>query len=203
MYGDIMLNYFINWFLSLSIQDKLSLFALIIACYGAILSTILYIKDHLKIKMQYLSSCITLSKSTSINNYGEEDYIYNKDLNTIVIFVRLLNTSKVPTTIYNFCLNGKYNFDSSFDIENSLVPISFHNSNDLLTCSSSKVCTNECKKLMPLLELPPLSIVEGCLIFDNVKDVPNKFKIKVFATQRNKSFKFKFTFNDDYRNVLS
>lgn len=198
-----MLDYCINWFLALTTQDKLSLLALLIASYGAILSTVLYIKEHLEIKMQYINSCVTLSPTASKNDHGEEYFIYNKELNTIVIFVRLMNVSKSPTTIYNFCLNNKYNFNSSFDIENSLIPNSFHNSDNVLTASSYNVYTNDCKKMKPLLELPPLAIVEGCLIFDNVKDIPDKFKIKVFATQKNKSFKFKFNFNADYRNVLS
>jgi hypothetical protein len=198
-----MLNYFINWFFALTTQDKISLFALIVASYGAILSTSLYIKERLKLKMQYLNSCITISKSIVIDDYGEEDFLYNEDLNTIVIFVRLMNVSKIPTTVYNFCLNNKYNFDSCFDIEQSIIPTSFRKSDGRLAAKSSTVFTTECKKLKPLLELPPLSIVEGCLIFNNVKDVPRKFKIKVFATQKSKSFKFKFIFNADYRNKIS
>lgn len=198
-----MLDYCINWFFALTTQDKISLFALIVASYGAILSTSLYIKERLKLKMQYLNSCITLSSNNAINDHGEEEFLYDENLNTIVIFVRLMNVSKIPTTIYNFRLNNKYNFDSCFDIEKSLIATSFHKSNNMLTDSSCLSYTTECKKLKPLLELPPLSIVEGCLIFNNVKDVPRKFKIKVFATQKSKSFKFKFTFNADYRNKIS
>lgn len=190
-----------DWFINLNSTDKIALLAFVVALYSAVLSTILYRKEHLNLKLEYLKkNYLTFSRTnSSLNNYGEKHQIYKADQYTIALYVRLINKSKSPTTIYNFKLNNKYVFDSFTNVENSLIPKSFKYYNDILVSDSSMSIEKDFSEIKPLLKLEPLAITEGCLIFTNIDTIPKKFKIKVCATQRNKTFTLKFNITNDFR----
>lgn len=95
------------WFISLNATDKIALFALVVALYGAILSTILYNKEKFNLKFINLGiNFVTLSPNDVISNDFEEEFVtYSKNLYTIALLVRINNCSKNPITITDFILN--------------------------------------------------------------------------------------------------
>lgn len=104
------------WFISLNATDKIALFALVVALYGAILSTILYNKEKFNLKFINLGiNFVTLSPNDVISNDFEEEFVtYSKNLYTIALLVRINNCSKNPITITDFILNKKHIYNSFF-----------------------------------------------------------------------------------------
>lgn len=196
----------IDWFISLSNTDKIALFALLIALYSAILSTILYRKGVLKLKLFYLDeSYLTLtysSESIYADKIGVQRECYNPKKYTLAIFVRIINKSKYPTTICDFILNNRYFFNSSSNVGTSLIPKSFIKKEDVLVANSYTNLEKSFLKVQPLCELKPLSATEGCLIFTELTSIPKKFKIKVRTVQKDKVFNFKFNVSNDYRTEI-
>lgn len=191
-----------EWIINLSDTDKIALIALIIATYGAILSTILAINERFQIKLFYLGkSYITLSRKTSsLNDHGEYHDTYYKSLYTLAILVRITNNSKNPTTINDFTLNNKHIFNSFTDKEHSMIATSFKYFRNYLTTNNALFLEKDL--LQPLIELQPLSTQEGYIIFDNLTDIPNKFKITVNCVQKKKNFELQISNLNDYRNNL-
>ncbi len=173
---------------TLSISDIISLFAFFIGLYGAILSTMIAFEEMLKLKIKYLDiSYLTLSYSNEfLNDHGEHIDWLCKDKYTLAIKVRISNNSKSPTTINEFILNNKYKFNSSFNIKNSSIPSSFEYYDGYLTHQNTIILEN--KLLKPLLQINPLSSVEGFIIFTQLPNVPKKIKIRIDAVQRIKTY---------------
>ena len=75
------------WFISLNATDKIALFALVVALYGAILSTILYNEEKFNLKFINLGiNFVTLSPNDVISNDFEEEFVtYSKNLYTIAL----------------------------------------------------------------------------------------------------------------------
>lgn len=196
----------INWFMSLSIENVIALLAFLVALYSAILSTILYRKGILKLKLFYLDeSYLTFSyspKSIHKDKFGVQYKGYNSNKYTLAIFVRVINKSKYPTTICDFILNNKYFFNSSTNVEKSLIPKSFTIKDNILVANSYATVEKSFLNIQPLCELKPLSATEGCLIFTDLTTVPKKFKIKVRAVQKDKVFNLKFNISNDYRTQI-
>lgn len=192
----------LEWIIELNNTDKIALVALVIAIYGAVLSTILAINECFQIKLFYLHKChITLSKKTnSLNDHGEYHDTYCKSSYTIAILVRITNNSKNPTTINDFILNDKYLFNSLTDKEHSVIATGFKYFRNYLT--SNNVIFLEKKLLQPLIELQPLTTQEGYIIFSGLTDIPNKLKITINCVQKKKSFKLKLSNINDYRNNI-
>ena len=184
----------------MEIADFIALLAFFISLYGAIISTLLALNENLNLKLKYLNvSFLTLSLDNEVvNNHGEYLSMYVKNAYTVAIKVRIINKSKSPTTINEFILNNKYKMDSSFDVENSLIPTSFENYGTAIIPNSSKSLERELIK--PLIELKPLSTVEGFIIFTQLKKIPKCFNIKVNAVQKSKTFHLKFNIINDYTN---
>lgn len=192
----------INWFLSLSNADKIALFALVVALYGAILSTILYRKEKLKLKFINLGvNFVTLSPSdVTANNFGEQYITYNKNLYTVALLVRINNCSKNPITITDLILNNKYMFNSFSSKDFSHIPTSFEKLNNFLISNDSEYIKD--RIIQPLIKLEPLSTCEGFIIFSNLDEIPKKFKIIINTVQKSKTFKFNFTIDKDFRNHI-
>lgn len=186
----------------MKISDLIAFLSLIIGCYGAVLSTVLALKERLKLKLEYLdSSYLTLSTNQEIiNDHGEYLKSYNKNRFTIAIFVRISNVSKVPTTINEFILNNKYKFNSTFNMQYSLIPSSFKNYGSMLIQNSIKPL--EYKTLKPLFQLNSLSSIEGYLIFSQLEKIPSKFNITINAVPKSKSYHLKFDITNDYTNEI-
>lgn len=182
-------------------SDFIALLAFFLSLYGAIVSTSLALSENLNLKLKYLNeNFLTLSFDEKlINNNGEYLGSYNKNSYTIAIKVRIVNKSKSPTTINEFTLNNKYKMNSSFNIQNSLIPTSFENFRTALIPHSSIPLGKQVIK--PLIELKPLSTVEGYIIFTQLDKIPKHFNIKVDAVQKAKTFHLKFNVTNDYRNV--
>ena len=180
----------------MEISDIIALLAFFISLYGAIVSTSLALSENLNLKLKYLNeNFLTLALDNKVvDNHGEYLGSYNKTAYTIAIKVRIVNKSKWPTTINEFILNNKYKMDSSFDMQNSLIPTSFENYGTALLPHHST--TLEKKLIKPLIELQPLSSVEGYIIFTQIDKVPKRFNIKVDAVQKSKTFHLKFNVND-------
>lgn len=182
-------------------SDFIALLAFFLSLYGAIVSTSLALSENLNLKLKYLNeNFLTLSLDDKlIDNYGEYLGSYNKDAYTIAIKIRIVNKSKSPTTINEFTLNNKYKMNSSFNIQNSLIPTSFENFRTALVSHSSISLGKEVIK--PLIELKPLSSIEGYIIFTQLDKIPKHFNVKVDAVQKSKTFHLKFNVTNDYRNV--
>lgn len=185
----------------MDISDLIALLAFFISLYGAIISTLLALEENLNLKLNYLNvNFLTLSLDNKVvDNHGEHLGSYDKDSYTIAIKVRITNKSKSPTTINEFTLNNKYKMNSSFNMQCSLIPTSFENFKTALL--SHNAIPLEKEVIKPLIEIKPLSSVEGYIIFTQLKEIPKKFKIKVDAVQRAKTFHLKFNIVNDYRNV--
>lgn len=184
----------------MEIADFIALLAFFISLYGAIISTLLTLNENLNLKLKYLNvNFLTLSIDDKlINNHGEFLGGYTKNFYTIAIKVRIVNKSKSPTTINEFILNNKYIMDSSFNVEDSLIPTSFENYGTAIIPHTSKSLERELIK--PLIELKPLSTVEGFVIFTQLDKIPKCFNIKVNAVQKSKTFHLKFNIINDYTN---
>ena len=188
-----MIKSIIDWFLNLSNTDRISAVALIVAIYGAIVSTIVYNKEKLKIKLIYLNKNYL---SRSINDYksdniGVQRFTYAEELYSLAIYVRISNNSRTNTTINSFILNKKYICDSSSS-ELSLYPISFkRESNDLVMEKFTHL-----KACKPLISLGPYQTIEGYIIFDKLIDIPSKIEITVNSVQSSKSFDLEININD-------
>lgn len=182
-------------------SDFIALLAFFLSLYGAIVSTSLALSENLKLKLKYLNeNFLTLSLDNNlINNHGKHLSSYNKNAYTIAIKVRIVNKSKSPTTINEFTLNNKYKMNSSFSIQNSLIPTSFENFGTALIPYSSIPLEREV--IRPLVELKPLSTVEGYIIFTDLDKKPKHFNLKVDAVQKSKTFHLKINITNDYRNV--
>ncbi len=186
----------------MEISDLIALLAFFLGIYGAVLSTTLALKENLKLKLEYLdSSYLTLSTNKEIINvYGEHLEKYNRNSFTIAILVRITNISKVPTTINEFILNNKYKFNSSFDMKYSLIPTSFKNYGSILIGNCVKPL--EYKTITPLLQLNPLSSIEGYLIFSQLENIPSKFDITINAVPKSKTYHLKFDITKNYTNEI-
>lgn len=185
----------------MNISDFIALLAFFLSLYGAIVSTSLALSENLNLKLKYLNKCfLTLSLDNKfVDNHGEHLGSYNKNAYTIAIKVRIVNKSKSPTTINEFTLNNEYKMNSSFNIQNSLIPTSFENFGTALIPYSSIPLEKEV--IRPLIELKPLSTVEGYIIFTDLDKIPKYFNVKVDAVQKSKTFHLKFNITNDYRNV--
>lgn len=185
----------------MSISDFIALLAFFLSLYGAIVSTSLALSENLNLKLIYLNeNFLTLSLDNKlINNHGEYLDAYNKNAYTIAIKVRIVNKSKSPTAINEFILNDKYKLDSSFNMQSSLIPTSFENFGTALVPYSSIPLEKEV--IRPLIELKPLSSIEGYIIFTQLDKIPKHFNVKIDAVQKSKTFHLKFNIANDYRNV--
>lgn len=187
----------------MSITDVIALLAFIVALYSAILSTYTAINEFFRLKLSILDLSqisITLTKNNYyINEYGEHRNTYFKDLYTIIIPIRIVNKSKNSTTINEIILNNKYVLNSSSNFD-SCIPTSFKNKGNIIIASSSN--NFKYQLIKPLFELKPLASYESYLIFNNVKEVPSKFNIKVNAVQKSKTFHLHFKIANDYRNEI-
>ncbi len=186
----------------MSATDIIALLALIVATYGAILSTYTAINEFFRLKLTYLNKhYFTLTQSNHyLNECGEYIDTFEKDSYSLYVLVRLVNKSKNPTTINEIVLNDKYIIDSASDIC-SFVPISFKfQENCIVSCDTKRLDFDAIK---PLLELKPLSTFEGYLIFNNIKEIPSTFKIKVNAIQKSKTFNLDFKITNDHRNNIA
>lgn len=186
----------------MDISDIIALLALLVGSYGAILSTYTAINEFFRLKLSILNpgkTYITLSQDGNyINEFGVTINSYHKDLYSIILLVRITNKSKNSTTINEFILNNKYKLNSSSELA-SYIPTKFYcQSNNLYEYSSEHL---DYPIIKPLLELKPLTSYEGYLVFNNVKEVPSQFNIKINAVQKTKSFKLHFPIANDYRNV--
>ncbi len=187
----------------MSITDVIAFLAFIVSLYSAILSTYTAINEFFKLKLSVLDlsqTCITLTKSNYyLNEYGEHINTYFKDLYTIIIPIRIVNKSKNATTINEIILNNKYVLNSSSNFDN-YIPTAFNNErNSIVTFSFNDF---KYELIKPLFELKSLVSYEGYLIFNNVKEVPSKFNIKINAVQKSKTFHLHFKIANDYRNAV-
>lgn len=192
----------LDCFFSLNIADKIALFALVVALYGAILSTILYRKETLKINFIYLGvNFLTLSSTgTTSDNVGIHYITYDKNLYTVAILVRINNRSKNSVTITDFMLNNKYMFNSFSSREFTYIPTSFKTINNFLVPNSYK--NLESHIIQPIIKIEPLSTCEGFILFSNIDKIPKKFKITINTVQKAKTFKFDFVLDKDFRNNI-
>ena len=181
-------------------SDVIALLAFFLSLYGAIVSTSLALSENLNLKLKYLNeNFLTLSLDDKlINHHGKYLGSYNKNAYTIAIKVRIVNKSKSPTTINEFTLNNKHKMNSSFNMQNSLIPTSFENFRTALIPHSSMPLEREVIK--PLIELKPLSSIEGYIIFTQLDKIPKHFNVKIDAVQNSKTFHLKFNITNDYRN---
>lgn len=185
----------------MDITDAIALLALIVASYSAVLSTCIAINEFFRLKLSIIDpkkTYITLTKTNNyINEYGDIVYSYDKNLYTLIILVRLVNKSKNPTTINDIILNNNYILDSSSKINDS-IPINFtYKSNVPYSCNTQAL---DYPILQPLITLKPLATLEGYLVFNNVKELPSKFDIRINTVQKSKTFHLKFRIANDYRN---
>lgn len=187
----------------MTLSDLIAYTALFVSVYGAILSTYTAITEFFRLKLSILDlnkTSITLTKSDEyLNDHGEFMYFYKPDRFTIILPVRIVNKSKNPTTINEIILNNKYILNSSSCID-SFVPTKFSNHNNHLCAYSSN--SLDYPIIKPLHEIAPLDTLEGFLIFNDVKELPSKFNIKVNAVQKSKTFHFHFAITNDYRNEI-
>lgn len=116
---------------------------------------------------------------------------------TIIIPVRIINKSKNPTTINEITLNNTYVLNSSSDFDN-FIPTAFSSNGNHIVAYDSKLF--DYPLIKPLCELKSLDTLEGYLIFNNVRQIPSHFDIKVNAVQKSKTFHLHFTIANDYRN---
>lgn len=177
----------------MTLTNLISFLAFIVALYSAILSTILFFKEKLNLKLIYLDKNYFFfsKKDECISNHGYLFNRYYKDSYSIAIKVRILNNSKLPTTINEFILNGTIHIDNSSMID-KIVPTSFSYCDDYVTYESAE----EVDILQPLITLNPYDSIEGYLIFNNIKLIPSKIKISINAVQKEKSFKLNLKLND-------
>lgn len=184
-----MINDLTNWFLNLSTTDCISLLAFIVALYGAILSTIVYNKEKLKINLTYLNKnffSYQKERNHAKNSYYY-DWIFKKDLYTLAIYVRISNNSKTNTTINNFILNNKYCLDSSYNADYRFYTKFIEDNGKIY---SNNFITLD-KVLTPLISINPFESIEGFLIFENIKEIPSKFTIKINTVQKSKTYTLK------------
>lgn len=191
-----------GWFISLNATDKIALFALVVALYGAILSTILYNKEKFNLKFINLGiNFVTLSPNDVISNDFEEEFVtYSKNLYTIALLVRINNCSKNPITITDFILNKKHIYNSFSSKDYSFIPTDFEFYDNHLIKNSGKYIKD--KLITPLVKLEPLSSCEGFIIFDNLNNIPKKFNLIINAVPKSKKFKFNFKIDKDFRNQI-
>lgn len=185
----------------IEISDIISLLAFLLGIYSAVLSTLLVLEDNLNLKLEYLNNnYLTLSNNELINNHGKYINGYNRNAYTLAIYVRITNKSKSPTTISEFVLNNKFKLNSSSNNQDFFIPTSFEDYGTILISHSTISLLNE--TLKPLIELKPLSTIEGYLVFTKLEDVPKKFTIRINTVQKCKSFHLRFNITNDHRNVI-
>ncbi len=186
-----------------NITDVIALLAFLVALYGAILSTYVAINEFFRLKLSVFNlnkTYITLSQSDYYSNdHGEQIPTYKSDLYSIVLLVRIINMSKNDTTINEIILNDEYTLNSSSkSIEN--VPCKFKYSHNMIFCNDFKYLS------YPVISFPlkieALSTVEGYLVFNNMKEIPNFFKVKIKAIQKSKTFNLNISIPNDYRNEI-
>lgn len=177
----------------MNITNILSLFALIVAIYGAILSTILFLKEKLNLKFDYLNSnYFFFSKINEI--FCEDGFwvkTYCKNQFSLAIKIRISNNSKNATTINEFILNNSIKINSSSNSDD-LIPTSFSKYGENLTYETYE----NVNLLKPLITLKPYESIGGYLLFENISKIPSKLKIKVNTVQKTQSFKLKININD-------
>ena len=182
-----------DFIITLSTTDIVAILALIVATYGAILSTVIYTKEKLKITLSYLDkNYLSLSKNElTRDSHGFSYFTYSENRYCLAIYVRICNNSKSNTTINSFILNDKYVFDSSSP-NYACYPVGFKRKSDEVL---SKKYTNLiiCK---PLISLAPFETKEGYIVFDDIANIPSKINIKINAVQKSKSYKLKLVLND-------
>ena len=186
----------------MTITDTIALLAFILSLYSAVLSTYTAINEFFRIKLTYLgTSYLTLSKSdVYVDEYGEHIPTYDKSSYSLAILVRIENKSKNPTTINEFVLNNKYVLNSHSSDQDYYFSTEFENKSDnIFSCGSVYIGNNYIK---PLLQLEPLSSYEGYLVFDNLKEKPSHFDVKVKAIQKSKNFHLRFSLTSDCRNEI-
>lgn len=178
-----------NWFLNLQVDNKISLIALLIALYGAILSTFLILKEHFNISLKLLyKNYLTFfsdSVSYSVNRTNLSYYKSNTKTYDLFLNVRLFNNSKNLCTISEFVLNLKYKTNSYTNCYNSNVPTHYTIKNDELTADSYNIVS---PLLIPLVKLEPYETKEGFLYFQNLKYIPKFILITVKGNDHSKSF---------------
>ena len=187
----------------MDITDIIAFFALIVALYGAILSTYTAINEFFRLKLSLIDlskNFITLSKTNYYQNeYGVTLPTFNKNNFCIAILVRITNKSKNPTTINQITLNGQYIINSSCELD-FRFPVSFtYNKGQLISADSEDL---KYPPIKPLLEIKPLTSYEGYLIFNNVNELPAKFNITINTVQKTKTFNLKLSIANDYRNSI-
>lgn len=178
----------------MNVTDIIALIALIVAFYGAILSTILYCKELLHIKLICLDNNY-LSYSPKEPVYDDEGgyswWSYNENLYSLAIHVQIRNNSKTNTTINSFILNDKYTIDSSSSAYRQF-PTGFYKEKLRIIDNVSE----SINALVPLLPLNPYETIEGYLVFDNVAELPSSLKLTVDTVQKSKNFKLKTSIID-------
>lgn len=174
----------------MTITDIIALIALIVAFYGAILSSILYYKELLHIKLVCLDkNYLSFSKKQQVcDDEGCFYWCYNDNLYSIAIHIQIRNNSKANTTINSFTLNNKYTIDSSSNIDNRF-PTGFYKENTFIFDNSLE----HIKPLVPLISLNSYETIEGYLVFNNVTETPTFFNLTVDTIQKTKDFKLKVT----------
>lgn len=177
----------------MSITDIIALIALIIAFYSAVLSTILYFKELLHIKIvslanNYFSFC---KKEQLFDNEGCPFWCYDENSYSLAINIRICNNSKTNTTINSFILNNKYTINSSSNIDNQF-PINFYKKDTYIFTNSSE----NINSLIPLISLSSYETIEGYLVFNNIKELPTSLKLTVNTVQKSKNFKLKTSIID-------
>lgn len=177
----------------MNITDIIALIALIVAFYGAVLSSFLYYKELLHIKLICLDkNYFSFSKKNQVcDKEGFCYWCYNEKLYSLAIHVQIRNNSKINTTINSFILNNKYIIDSSSNID-SRFSTGFYKENTYIFDNSIK----NIKPLIPLISLNSYETIEGYLVFNNVTELPSILKLTVDTVQKNKNFKLKTTIID-------
>lgn len=174
--------------------DIIALIALFVAFYGALLSTILYRKELLHIKLICLdNNYFSYAKKEQVCD-NEGCYCwwsYDENLYSLAIHIQIRNNSKTNTTINSFILNDKYTIDSSSNSDRQF-PTGFYKEN-LHIFDNALESINP---LVPLLYLNPYETIDGYLVFNNVTEFPSCLKITVDTVQKSKNFKLKPKIND-------
>lgn len=182
--------------------DIVALLALFISLYGAFLSTYTAISEFFRLNISYLGkSYLTLSESNDfLDDSGAHITAYNPNKYCLAVLVRIENKSKNSTTINEFVLNNKYVLNSYSQSHDIYLTNRFKIHDGFLLANDSIYIGESIK---PLIQINPLSTIEGYLFFDNLEEVPIHCNIKVITVQKSKDFSFNISFTDDYRNEIS
>lgn len=177
----------------MNITNIIALIALFVAFYGAVLSTILYRRELLHIKLICLdNNYLSFAKKEQVcDTEGCLYWSYNENLYSLAIHIQIRNNSKTNTTINTFTLNDKYTIDSSSDLD-SKFPTGFYRENLYIFDNSLEPIN----ALVPLLSLNSYETIEGYLVFNNITEFPSCLKITVDTVQKSKNFKLETTIID-------